>query len=165
MQSPMQQPPGQQLPPPGTPTLGQPPPPYPSPPAGYASPYPPSYAPYLGYLPPVKPRVPRWRQALILLLTPCVALVVGFPVLALGLWGTYGDSPTPPLHADRAAGWLVAAYLSIGILFGLGVHAIVIRKPWLFLAGLVVTLGVIGGMIWAYINLVDNLQIDPGAFR
>jgi len=153
MQSPMMQSPMQ-------PPQSQVPPPYPLPPPGYV---PPHVSPYGSSPPPVRRPVPRWRQALILFLTPCVALVAGLPILGLGMWFIYGDSPTPPLYADRVAGWFVAVYISIGILCGLGIHAIVIRKPWLFLAGLAITVGVIGGMIWTFINFIDNLQVNPWA--
>ena len=127
-----------------------PPPTYP-PPAGYAPP--PGYAPpYTGFAPPTKRRVPWWGHLLALVIPPPIALAVGAPIAALLLWGTYGDS-TPPPGADHAAAWLAAAYICVSLLFGLGVHAIVIRRPWIFLAGVAVTAAVIVGMVVAYANL------------
>jgi len=38
---------------------------------------------------------------------------------------------------------------------GLAIHAIVIRKPWFFLVGLAVTIGLMCGVIWAYVNLFE----------
>ncbi len=65
------------------------------------------------------------------------------------LWFVYGDSPTHPPNIDGVAPWLTAAYIAVGLLWGLGIHAIVIRKPRLFLAGLAATIGLMGGVIWA----------------
>jgi len=92
-------------------------------------------------------------QALALVLPMGATLVLGYIVLLLGVWVAYGDSPIHPLHADRAVNWLIATYISIGVLCGLGVHAAVIRNPKLFFVSLAITAAVMSGMVWAYRNL------------
>jgi len=90
-----------------------------------------------------------------LIVPPPIALVLGYLIWGLLLWFVYGDSPTHPPNIDGVVQWLTAAYIAVGVLWGLGIHAIVIRKPWFFLAGLAVTIGLICGVIWAYVNLYE----------